>query len=116
MSLSVMSVAMHLSGLEAEHFTLNSGCKVKWLYEEAKILQQTNQTQPGSQSPALSSTSSSTESSGFNSWPSSDHSQPHGEDITNTADTLVNNDIVSKTNESFQYYLIRNRDGAKNNN
>lgn len=100
--LSVMSVAMHLSGLGAEHFTQDSGSKVKWLYEEAKILQQ-QQTTQGSQSPALSSASSSTESSGFNSWPGSDHSPPAGDDVVADNFNLVAPNVEVIVH--FFYYL-----------
>ncbi|GLV39113.1 hypothetical protein CBL_06164 [Carabus blaptoides fortunei] len=71
MSLSVMSVAMQLSGLEPQHFT-NGDVKVRWLYEDgARKLQ--------ASSPALSTTSS-TSSSGFNSWGSD--AQNVKEDLT----------------------------------
>lgn len=71
MSLSVMSVAMQLSGLEPQHFT-NGDVKVRWLYEDgARKLQ--------ASSPALSTTSS-TSSSGFNSWGSD--AQNVKEDVT----------------------------------
>lgn len=65
-----MSVAMHLSGLDAQHFTGDH--KLRWLYEDGARKLQTA-------SPALSTTST-TSSSGFNSWGSD--IAPVREDVT----------------------------------
>lgn len=75
MSLSVVSVAMHLSGLEAQYFT-SGDHKVRWLYEDgARKLR--------SVSPAFSVTST-TSSSGFNSWGSDVQTAKEDVTIVNT--------------------------------